>query len=659
MADKLHIDIETYSSIDIAKAGAYKYCESVDFEILMVAYAFNDEPIQIIDLAQGEKLPIEFLEALQNPEVEKHAHNATFERNAFKAVGYDIPIDQWYCSAIKAAYCGLPLSLGMVSEALKLEEKGKLSTGKALIRYFCVPCKPTKVNGGRMRNLPKHDTEKWEEFKLYCINDVVAEREIGYVLKDYTIPEFERQNYILDQKINDRGILIDLEMAENACSIDEQHAKVLKNQMIELTGLENPNSPAQLKRWLGDAMGKEIQSLAKDVIPDLIEEAGSETVEKVLTLRGKSSKTSTKKYVAMLNCACDDQRAHGLFQFYGANRTGRWAGRLIQLQNLRRNNLKGLELARDTFKSGDYDLVTTMYENVSDTLSQLIRTSFIAKPGHTFAVADFSAIEARVIAWLADEEWRLDVFNSHGKIYEASASMMFGLPIEQCMKEEKGGLPGIRDKGKVAELALGYQGSVGALKQMGGEAMGLTEPEMKNIVQKWRKSNSKITAFWKNVETYAKAAIKRKKRFVLTKHKNLIFDCDGRVLTIELPSGRKLFYQSPQITTNRFSQESVKYKGVDQTTKKWWWIDSYGGKFVENIVQAVARDLLADSMLRLDKAGFDITMHVHDEAVCEVVESFGNENLEKMCEIMGQEIPWAKDLPLNADGYLTPFYKKD
>lgn len=659
MADKLHIDIETYSSIDIMRAGAYKYCESVDFEILMVAYAFNDEPIKIIDLAQGEKLPIEFINGLQDPKVEKHAHNATFERNAFKAVGYNVPIEQWHCSAIKAAYCGLPLSLQMVSDALKLEKKGKLSTGKALIRYFCVPCKPTKVNGGRMRNFPEHDPEKWEEFKRYCINDVVAEREIGTILKDYQIPDFERQIYILDQQINDRGILIDLNMAQNAVNIDDQHSLVLKNRLIELTGLQNPNSPAQLKKWLGDAMGKEINSLAKDVMPDLINEAESETVKKVLTLRGKSSKTSTKKYVAMLNCACDDDRARGLFQFYGANRTGRWAGRLIQLQNLKRNYLKDLEASRTAFASGDYDLITMMYENISDTLSQLIRTAFIAKPNHIFAVADFSAIEARVIAWLANEDWRLDVFNTHGKIYEASASMMFNLPIEQCMKEEKGGLPGIRDKGKVAELALGYQGSVGALKKMGGEAMGLSEPEMKNIVQKWRKANRNIATFWKNVENYAKAAVKRKKKFVLSKHKGLVFDCDGKVLTIELPSGRKLFYQSPQMTENRFGQESIKYKGVDQVTKKWWWVDSYGGKFVENIVQAVARDLLADSMLRLNKEGFNITMHVHDEAVCEVPILGAKESLERMCAIMGEPIPWAVDLPLNADGYLTPFYKKD
>lgn len=654
MVSKLHIDIETYSSIDIKTAGAYKYCESIDFEILMVAYAFDDEPIQIVDLAQGETLPIEFLEALQNPQVEKHAHNANFERNAFKAVGYNIPIEQWHCSAVKSAYCGLPLSLEMVSKAFKLEEKGKLATGKALIRYFCIPCKPTNANDKRMRNMPWHDLEKWDEFKKYCINDVEAEREIDNRLQAYIIPEFERRNYILDQEINDRGIMIDLNMAKNAFDIDTQHSAILTDKMIDLTGLENPNSPAQLKKWLGDAMQKEVTSLAKSELPTLIEEAESEAVTKVLKLRKKSSKTSTKKYVAMMNCACDDDRAHGLFQFYGANRTGRWAGRLVQLQNLPQNHISDLEQARSAFASGDYDLVTMLYENVSDTLSQLIRTAFIAKPGHTFAVADFSAIEARVIAWLANEKWRLDVFSTHGKIYEASASMMFGIPIEKIDKGSD-----LRTKGKIAELALGYQGALGALKKMGGESMGLTDSEMTDIVKKWRNKNPQITKLWKHVEAAAKRAIKTRKKVILSRFRNLEFEYDGNVLTIQLPSGRKLFYQSPAMTTNRFGQESIKYKGLDQVTKKWWWVDSYGGKFVENIVQAIARDLLADSMLRLDENGFDIVMHVHDEAICEIPEENSDELLDEMCDIMGTEVPWAEGLPLVADGYVTPFYKKD
>lgn len=658
---KLHIDIETFSSVDIMTAGVYKYVESIDFEILMVAYAFDDEETLILDLAQGDRLPYEFINALQDPSVEKHAHNANFERVCFRQVGYNIPINQWYCSAIKAAYCGLPFSLAMVSKTLKLEEKGKLATGNALIRFFSCPVKPTKINGKRMRNFPHHDPEKWDEYKLYCINDVEAEREIGNILQDYNIPEFERQNYILDQEINDRGILIDLDMAKHAYEINEQNAAVLKEKLIELTGLENPNSPAQLKKWLGKAIGKEIKSLAKDQIPILLKEAGPGLITDVLNLRSKASKTSIKKYVAMTKCACEDSRAHGLFQFYGANRTGRWASRLIQLQNLPRNYLKDIDLDRKVFASGDYDLVTMMYENISSTLSQLIRTAFIAKENHTFVVADFSAIEARVTAWLAGESWRMEVFHTHGKIYEASASMMFGIPIEDIKKGSD-----LRDKGKVAELALGYGGSLGALKKMGGEDMGLSEIEMENIVKKWRTNNPAIVGLWKSVEAFCKRAIKTRKRIVLSGYQNLIFEYDGRVLTIELPSGRKLFYQEPQIykKTSKikgrdWTRDAIRYKGVNQITRQWDYIDTYGGKLIENIVQAIARDLLADSMLRLNKDNFKIVMHVHDEAVAEVPEEEATEALKKMCDIMGTPIPWAEGLPLAADGYITPFYKKD
>jgi len=654
MARQLHIDIETYSSIDIMTAGAYKYCESIDFEILMIAYAFDDEPIRMIDLALGDEIPQEFLDALLDPSIEKHAHNANFERNAFRAIGYDVPIEQWYCSAVKAAYCGLPLSLAMVSEALKLEEKGKLSTGKALIRYFSMPIKPTKANGMRERNFPEHDMEKWEEFKLYCINDVEAEREIGKRLEAYAIPDFERINYILDQQINDRGILVDIDMAKNAYHIDELHSELMTKQLIELTGLDNPNSPAQLKQWLSLAMGKEITTLAKEAMNTLVEEAESEAVKEVLSLRKKSSKSSTKKYVAMLNCACNDDRVRGLFQFYGANRTGRWAGRLVQLQNLPQNHIKDLEQARSLIASGDYELAAMFYDDISNVLSQLIRTTFIAKKECTFAVADFSAIEARVIAWLANEKWRLDVFETHGKIYEASASMMFNVPIESVTKGSE-----LRDKGKISELALGYQGALGALRQMGGEKMGLTDMEMDRIVKLWRKKNPSIVKLWYEVNEAAIRAVKTRKPVILTKFRNLKFYFDGDALTIELPSGRKLFYQQATTTTNRFGQESVKYKGLDQMTKKWWWIDSYGGKFVENIVQAIARDLLAYSMQQLDKAGFSIVMHVHDEVVAEVDKSKGEELLEQMCDIMGAEVPWALGLPLKADGYITDFYKKD
>lgn len=658
MDKKLHIDIETYSSIDIRKAGAYRYCRSVDFEIMLVAYAFGEEEIRIVDLVAGEQLPEVFTTALLDPTVKKTAHNAVFERQCFEQIGYKTPPEVWECTAIKSAYCGLPLSLGQVSGALKLEEKGKLATGKALIKYFCVPCKPTKTNGQRHRNYPQHNPEKWEEFKAYCINDVEAEREIDKRLVRYKIPKFEIANYYLDQKINDRGVLLDLSMAENATKINTIYTEELKAKAKELTGLENPNSVAQLKRWLSDATGKQITSLAKNELANLIQEVESDTIKEVLRLRQKLSKSSTKKYLAMLECACDDDRARGLFQFYGASRTGRWAGRLIQLQNLPQNKIKDLEAARSLVAAGNYDDMAMTYGDISGILSQLIRTALIARKGHTFAVADFSAIEARVIAWLAGEQWRIDVFNSHGMIYEASASMMFGLPIEQCMKVEKGGKEGIRAKGKVAELALGYQGSVGALKTMGGERMGLSEWEMKAIVTRWRKANPKVVELWKEVNSNAKRALKTRKKIV-SKDGKLAFHYNGQVLRIRLPSGRCLFYFEPRLGENKFGSEAIKYRGMSQTTRQWTFIDTYGGKLVENIVQAIARDLLAFSMRNLDAKDYFIAMHVHDEAACEVPLIGQEESLKEMCSIMGEAPEWAKGLPLDADGYLTPFYKKD
>ncbi len=654
MQNKLHIDIETYSSVDITTSGAYKYCESVDFEILMVAYAFDEEPIRIIDLAQGEKLPEWFTSALMNPVYEKHAHNANFERNCFRAIGYDVPIEQWHCSAIKSGYCGFPLGLAAVSEAMKLEEKGKLATGKALIRFFSCPVKPTNVNGQSVRNFPSFDMEKWEEYKRYCVNDVEAEREILKRLEGYEIPDFERVNYILDQEINDKGILIDIAMAKNSYAINEQNSKDIEQQLKQISGLDNPNSPAQLKKWLSTSMKKEIKSLDKTNMPILLEESEPGPVREVLKLRAKGSKTSIEKYVAMQMCVCEDGRAHGLFQFYGANRTGRWAGRLIQLQNLPQNHLSDLDNARQMSASGDYEGMTMLYDDISSVLSQLIRTAFIAKPDHTFVVADFSAIEARVIAWLANEKWRMDVFSTHGKIYEASAAMMFDVPMSSVTKGSD-----LRQKGKVAELALGYQGALGALKKMGGESMGLSDMEMQNIVKKWRAKSPCIVALWSAVENNAIRAIKTKKKIVLSQYRNLVFEYDGKALTIQLPSGRKLFYQSPQVTINKFNKESVKYKGVDQLTKKWWWVDSYGGKFVENIVQAIARDLLANSMQEIDRLGYSIVMHVHDEVVCEVPEFGDTRWLKNICSIMGEVPEWAKDLYLTADGYLTKYYKKD
>lgn len=662
---KLHIDIETFSSVDIAKSGAYKYMESVDFEILLVAYAFDGGEIKIIDLAQGETLPQEFTSALTDLAVDKCAHNAVFERKAFEAIGLKVPAEQWHCSAIKAAYCGLPLSLDQVNKALKLgEDKAKLSTGKALIKYFSCPVKPTKANGQRHRNLPHHDPEKWGLYKIYCVRDVEAEREIDKRLERYEIPNFERRNYILDQKINDRGIMVDLILAANAYGIDEQFSKELRQRMKDLTGLENPNSVAQLKEWLSNATGKEVKSLAKDVIPGLLEGA-DDTVSEVLRLRQQGSKSSTKKYKAMLECACDDQRAHGLFQFYGANRTGRWAGRLVQLQNLPQNKIEELDEARAMVASNDYDFLDMVYgDQVPTVLSELIRTAFVAPASHTFAVADFSAIEARVIAWLAGEKWRLDVFNSHGKIYEASASKMFGVPLDEVDKD-------LRAKGKVAELALGYQGAVGALRQMDkkGDLEHLDDNEVRDIVTSWRRANPAIKNLWHVVENAAKKAIKLRCR--VPGPQGLEFSCDENYLMIKLPSGRSLFYYKPSIGSNRYGSESIKYRGMDQKTKQWAFIESYGGKLVENIVQAIARDLLAFAMLRLDEAGFKIVMHVHDEAICEVKKSVkvigpqgieeikAVDKLEHMCEIMGESVYWAPGLPLRADGYLTDYYKKD
>lgn len=664
MRQKLHIDIETYSSVDIKTAGAYKYTESIDFEILLISYAFDGEPIKIVDLCQGEEIPQEFIEGLLDPEVEKHAHNATFERLSFKAWGYDTPIEQWHCSAIKSSYCGLPLRLEDVSKALKLEEKGKLSTGKALINYFCKPCKPTKTNGQRVRNLPEHHPTKWEEFRKYCINDTEAEREIDRLLADYVIPDDERFNYIVDQEINDRGILLDLQLAKKAQEFDTIYSDALKQRVKDITGVENPNSLAQLKAWLSEAIGEEVTKLAKDTIPDLLAKAKTEDVKEVLDCRTKLGKTSVKKYAAMEACVCDDGRAHGLFQFCGAGRTGRWAGRLIQLQNLPQNHISDLDLARRVIRDEDYDTASLYFDSIPKILSELIRTALVAKPGHTFAVADYSAIEARVIAWLAGEKWRIDVFNSHGKIYEASASMMFGVPIESVTKGSD-----LRQKGKIAELALGYQGGVGALKTMGGEKMGLSEIEMSNIVKRWRAANPNIKSLWQEVDNSARRALVTRKPVAL---KNLVFEYDGRVLTIKLPSGRKLFYQNPYIAPNRFDNDAIHYWGMNQTTKKWERVETYGGKLVENIVQAISRDLLAYAMRSLRADGFDIVMHVHDEAVTEIPLSGQNPKLSEsgivgtseeilahMCRIMAEPVPWAEGLPLNADGYLTPYYKKD
>ena len=651
---RLHIDVETYSPEDLRKSGVYRYTQHPDFEVLMLSYAYNDGEITNIALAQGEQLPKCLIKSLLDPAVEKHAHNASFERNALKAIGFDIPVEQWRCTMIKAAYCGLPLSLEELTKVLDLQDKGKLSTGKALIRYFCLPCKPTKVNGGRTRNLPDHDLEKWQAMREYCNMDVEAERAVYKILEKYQIPEQELKAYQLDQKINDSGVLVDLDLASKAISLNATFADKTSERLKELTNLENPNSPVQLTQWLSNSLEREINTIAKAELKALKSEANG-VAKEVISLREQASKTSVKKYEAMINCVCADSRAHGVFQFYGANRTGRWAGRLIQLQNLPQNKMSDncLDLARQAVKSNDYDYLDMAFGNIADTLSQLIRTAFVAPKGHTLLVSDFSAIEARVLAWLAGETWRLDVFDSHGKIYEASAAMMFNVPIETIGKGSNE-----RQKGKVAELALGYQGGVGAMRTMGGEAIGLSETDMQAIVTKWRKASPNIVQFWQDVEQGAIRAVLGKKR-VGCKRNPIVFNCDGDFLQIELPSGRSLFYKEPKIKQGTYGNPSLTYKGLDQTTKQWRTIDTYGGKLTENIVQAVSRDLLLESMFNLYDAGFNIAMHVHDEVVLEVPSFTAEADLKAVSDIMGQAPEWAKGLPLTADGYLTDYYKKD
>lgn len=659
MAKDLYIDIETYSSVDIKTCGAYKYIESPDFEILIIGYALDEGPVNIIDLVQGDELPEEFEEALFDENCKKHAHNAVFERLSFRRVGFDIPVEQWYCTAVKAAYCGLPFSLDEVSKKLDLKDK-KLDTGKALIKYFSCPCKPTKINGMRTRNYPWHAPEKWDMYKEYNTYDVLAEREIHHRLEKYEIPEFERNLYVLDQNINDRGILVDKELAESAIFVDTDYTEMLMSRVREITELENPNSPVQLRQWLKSVTGDDIPSLAKDAIPVLMEKyASNPEIIEVLEARQKLSRSSVKKYYAMINCAMSDDRVRGTFQFYGANRTGRWAGRLLQLQNLSKNHLDNIEVPRELIRQRDWDTVEIMYNDVADILSQLVRTALIAPEGKTFCVADFSAIEARVVSWLADEEWRMEVFRGDGKIYEAAGARMFNVPISAVTKGSD-----LRAKAKNAELALGYQGSLGAMKRMGGDKMGMSDTEMMSIVHKWRKANPKIVALWQEVEDCAHEAVRYQRKVVGTA-RNLEFDCDGDYLTVKLPSGRCLFYRNPRFVQKQVGgrgpvSKLLCYDGIVQETKQWGDIETYGGKLTENIVQAISRDLIGYAMLQLEENDYAITMHVHDEAIAEVpADGWEKQWLSEMERIMGTPPSWAKDLPLNADGYITSFYKKD
>lgn len=660
MSLELHIDVETYSSVDITKCGSYAYFESPDFEILILAYCFVDRDgdsrtPRVIDLAQGEKIPPFFLRMLQNSEVEKHAHNANFERNAFKAIGYDVPAEQWHCSAVQAGYCGLPMSLDGATKALKMGDAGKSAEGKALIKYFSCPVKPTKANGGRFRNLPKHDPIKWEKYKEYCAQDVRAE--MGLLdhpqVRPFKNTQTERLNYILDQKINDRGVNVDVAMAQNAIAINQIFKDDVIVQLKKLTGLVNPNSPVQLQKWLSSSLKKDIPNLQKETVVSLIKEHKTGLAVEVLRLRQQGSKTSNKKFDAMIKYALSTGIAHGLTYFYGAFRTGRWAGRAVQLQNLPRNKMKLLDAARKMVKAGDYEGLTMTFDSISKVLSELIRTALIPSLGNLFGVADYSAIEGRITAWLAGEQWRLGVFAGDGKIYEASASMMFGIPIESIGKGSE-----YRDKGKIAELALGFGGSVGALKTMGGESMGLSESEMKNIVDRWRKASPKIVEMWYEFERCALLALKTRKP-VTSKLKNIVFDYKHKTLTILLPSGRMLCYNNPAIGQNKWGGECVTYMGKHQKTGQWVRVDSWGGKLSENIIQAIARDLLADGMRRLDRAGFDIVMHVHDEVVADIPNESPDYIVSEMCRILGEPVKWAPGLGTPAEGFTTPYYKKD
>lgn len=641
----LSIDIETFSSVDLAKSGVYRYAEAPDFEILLFGYSVDAGPVQVVDFACGEKIPKEIQQAILDNNVTKWAFNAQFERICLsKYFGIHLAPDSWRCTMVWSAYLGLPLSLEGAAIVTGADKK-KLTKGKELIRYFSVPCKPTVTNGGRTRNLPEHAPEKWNSFKAYNLRDVEVELSIQEKLQKFPMPEEEWNNYILDQQINDRGIQLDLELVKKAIQCDEKVREELTSRLKELTDLDNPNSVVQMKSWLSEK-DLETDSLDKASVKALLKEA-PEHLSEVLELRQLLAKSSVKKYTAMENAVCTDGRARGLLQFYGANRTGRFAGRLIQVQNLPQNHLSDLEQARRLVRGGHFDALEILYDSIPGVLSELIRTAFVPKKGYKFIVADFSAIEARVIAWLAGETWRNEVFATHGKIYEASASQMFKVPLEEVTK----GSP-LRQKGKIAELALGYGGSVGALKAMGALDMGLTEEELKPLVYAWRNANPNIVRLWWDVDRAVKEAVTER---CITETHRIRFEYRSGMLLIWLPSGRQLTYVKPRMGINSFGSEAVTYEGVG-ATKKWERIESYGPKFVENIVQAISRDILCCAMRKLNEKGFDIVMHVHDEVVLEVPLEV---TVTDICTLMNQTPTWAQGLLLRADGYECNFYKKD
>ena len=647
---KISIDIETFSDVDLIRCGVYKYADSPNFEMLLFAYAVDDGDVHIIDIAGGEELPEEIIQTIKSDTVVKTAYNAQFERVCLSKYlklpeGEYLNPQSWYCTAVQTAELALPLSLADVGSVLGLERQ-KMTEGKELIKYFCVPCKPTKSNGNRTRNRPCHDINKWETFKKYCMRDVDVERQIADKLKMYPISDEEHRLYVLDQIINDRGVLVDSELAEQAVKLNSIQTAVAVEQAYMITGLENPNSVTQLKQWLKEN-GVEIESLSKKAVKSLADETDGD-VSEMLKLRLLMAKTSVKKYEAVIRSVCSDNRVHGMMRFCGANRTGRWSGNILQPQNLPQNHLPDLTLARDIVKDGDFEMLDMMFGNVPNVLSELIRTVLIPKPNHRFIVADFSAIEARVLAWIAGEQWRIDTFRNGGDIYCASASKMFKVPIE------KHGVNGeLRQKGKISELACGYGGSVGALKNMGAVEMGVQENELQGLINDWRNANPHIVRFWYEVGNAAMKAIKEKTTVSLGK---LVFAYERGILFIRLPSGRRLSYIKPRIGTNRFGGDSITYMGIN-SAKKWDRLETFGGKLTENIVQGTARDLLANALINAANAGYDTVFHVHDEIICEVPNGYGS--VDELCKLMCIKPEWADGLPLNADGFEYEYYKKE
>lgn len=665
MIHHLSIDLETFSSVDIKKAGAQAYMRSPDFEILLFAYSLDEGPVQVIDMAQGEKIPWWLYDAMTNPDYIKHAYNAPFEWGCLSLhMGVKLPPSQWRDTMLHGLYCGYTAGLSATGKALGLpEDKQKLNTGKALIRYFCVPCKETKTNGYRKRNLPHHDPERWQLFKEYNAQDVVTEMEIERRLSAFPVPDFVQKQWETDLLINDRGVAVDMDFVHGALAMGETVRTTLTEEAVTISGLYNPNSVKQLAQWLEQETGEEVSNLRKETVSQMLgREQNSDTVQRMLEIRQELGKSSMKKYDAIKHCVAADGRVRGLLQYYGANRTGRWAGRLVQVQNLPRTYTEPLELARELVKGGKLDALRLVYGKPNDTLSQLIRTAFVAAPGHVLIDADFSAIEARVISWLADQEWRLEVFRTHGKIYEASASQMFNVPLERIVK----GNPeyALRQRGKVAELALGYQGSVSAMRAMdtGHQLDNLSDDEVKDIVNRWRDTNPKIRDLW---YAFDSAAVQ-------------VINCGGSVnvrcctlareydstqgvscLTIRLPSGRKLYYVDPAVGQNRWGNPSITYMGINDKNK-WGRIETYGGKLVENCVQAIARDCLAQAIEHLEAAGYPVVFHVHDEVVIDIKPFTDDKTmLKNVIQIMSTPIPWAQGLPLGADGWVGTFFKKD